>query len=59
MIFTEKPTADLRFINRNGKRIMQQIWLIESPTGKMPPRTEWRDIPYIPNAEHGDETVHP
>jgi hypothetical protein len=61
------PTAYFRFINRDGKRILQQQWHCwmgsdEYATGEARPLAfewEWKDIPYIPGAEQGDMTVHP
>lgn len=56
----QRPTPELRFISRSGKRILQQYWeILEHRDSGLIPRYEWRDIIYQPNAEQGDETVHP
>lgn len=58
-----QPSTALRFINRDGKRILQQQW-VDIRFHKWDTEDEivhmtWRDIPYIPDAEKGDPTVHP
>lgn len=52
---TEHPTPQLRFIEREGKRILQQLWKISTfhrvndiPWGT---EIEWRDVPLeVPTA---------
>lgn len=53
----EAPTAFLRFIERDGKRILQQRWAITTydndarPTGQ---HGEWRDVPLRPEDDPRD-----
>jgi hypothetical protein len=62
-LYTDSGKAGaLRFINRNGKRILQQEWLFIDFNARgiaVGGHEEWKDIPYIPGAEQGDMTVHP
>ncbi len=53
------PTYWLRFISRNGKRILQQQFIPGTDEHGDFSRAEWRDVPYIPHAELGDMTEHP
>lgn len=53
----EAPTSLLRFVERDGKRILQQRWAITSytvndiPLGQV---GEWRDIPLRPEDDPDD-----
>lgn len=38
----EEPSAVLRFVERDGKRILQQKWFVSTLTSH---ESEWRDIP--------------
>ncbi len=40
------PTSYLRFIERHGKRLLQQKWELRDDNGVLD--TEWRDIPLMP-----------
>ena len=44
----EECTAALRFIERDGKRILQQMWTYSTP-GNATGGHEWRDVPFWPN----------
>lgn len=44
-VFTyEVPQADLQFVLKDGKRILQQKWLV---VHNQVPRPEWRDVPLV------------
>lgn len=45
-IATESSTSELRFVERDGKRILQQAWSVVS-TNPSDRRFEWRDIPLV------------
>ena len=43
------PVAELRFIEKNGRRILQQAWceMCPAPQGFIQTgRNEWRDVPF-------------
>ena len=40
----EAPTVSLRFVERDGRRILQQAWRVERSTGVC---VQWRDIPLV------------
>lgn len=37
----DEPTPNLRFVIKEGKRILQQLWLLENGGA------EWRDVPLV------------
>ena len=47
----EKPTASLRFVDRDGRRMLQQAWEIvtqDAPyKSQRTVRVEWLDIPLV------------
>lgn len=40
---TVTPTNGLRFVDRGGKKILQQLWRVQKSSFEM--RQEWRDVP--------------
>ena len=55
---------ELRFVRRNGKSMLQQMWLGYHPAKKdqiegfSSSRHEWRDVPFVgeePRIEHGNK----
>lgn len=44
IIKTENVTPSLRFIERDGRRILQQAWLWHS---QLSHGYEWRDVPLV------------
>lgn len=42
----ESSTSNLRFVERVGRRILQQMWTWQVPAGTVG-GTEWRDIPLL------------
>ena len=42
-----KPTAQLRFVERDGKKILQQLWKSEPSEqwNSLTTYQEWRDVP--------------
>lgn len=55
---TETPTPNLRFVEREGKRILQQRWAITSylqtTSTTLGQRGEWRDVPLRPEDDPND-----
>ncbi len=47
-----EPTAGLRFVTRDGKRILQQLWQVWLVHGhaKVSCSDEWRDVPLAEDA---------
>ena len=52
------PTInELRFVERDGKRILQQykehlyLTVVENFSGRFVPKKEWQDVPFITNEE--------
>ncbi len=41
----DEPTAHLRFVERDGKRILQQLWGVFDVSALPWRRSEWRDVP--------------
>lgn len=37
-----RPTTMLRFVERNGHRVLQQLWLSDDAS-----LSEWRDVPLV------------
>ena len=53
-----RPTARLRFVEREGKRILQQRWLTKNYDTKdlvMSAEEEWRDVPLESEAPDDSE----
>lgn len=42
----DRALPDLRFVLRDGKRILQQAWHVDSVI-KDWPQIEWRDVPLV------------
>jgi hypothetical protein len=48
-IWNEYPQLNLRFIERDGKKVLQQFWVLLQHQAKddRNMKTEWRDIPLV------------
>lgn len=44
----EYPQVNLRFVKRDGRFILQQLWVKAAVTGAIIPlANEWRDVPLV------------